>query len=90
MLDEVVSWVRVLATLVALFSLICRLNAMSRATPRLIAWQHEQLACALVMSLVLPPGIGNAVAVIGIATYLLMGAARWRHGPPYLHEKGRP
>lgn len=86
MLDEVVSWVRLGATLVAIFSLFCRLNAMSRTTPRLIAWQHEQLACALVMSLVLPPAVGNAVASLGVAAYLLMGAARWRHGPPY--EKG--
>lgn len=86
MLDDLVTWARVCITVAAIFMLFCRLTAMDKTTPRRIAWQHEQLACVLVMSLVVPRHLADLLLVAGVAVYLGLGASRWRHGPPYLAD----
>lgn len=89
-MDDIATYARIGATLAALFILVCRLNAMDAATPRAVAWQHEGLACALVLSLVLPRDAAAALLAAAVAGFLAASSRRWRGGPPYLHDGGAP
>ena len=86
-MDDIISlvstWARIVATLAALGILLCRLNAMDSSTPRLVAWQHEALACALVLSLVLPRDAAAALLAAAVALFLAMSSRRWRNGLPW-------
>lgn len=71
-----------LATVAAMWALLCRLNAMDKGTPRLVRNQHVALFAGLVMSLVLPSEWAHLALLAGVLAFLAASAHRWRFGSP--------
>jgi len=70
------------ATIMAMFSIICRAAKMTRATPAPVRMQHLVMFAGLSFSLVLPAMAGKTVLVLAVLVWLTLSAARWRHGVP--------
>ncbi len=73
---------QVVATLMAIWALYCRINKMNRHTPREVRHQHAVLLGFLVFSLVLPGAAGAACVAVGVAAFLAYSTHRWRGGAP--------
>jgi len=66
------------ATVGAMFSLLCRLSAMSGDnTPASVRHQHAVLFGALALSLGLPSDAARAVVALGVLLFLTLSAHRW-------------
>ena|SRR6185436_5715856 len=69
--------------LAAIWSVICRVNAMQFGRSRgIVIFQHAALALGLLGGLILPGDWARAVMAAGIFLFLALGSGRWRHGAP--------
>lgn len=69
--------------LVALWSVLCRINQMQRGvTAPGVFSSHMVLGLGLAGGLFLPGQLGHLCVALGVALYLLAGAWRWRHAAP--------
>ncbi len=74
--------IQLVATLMAILALICRMGRMTPETPAHMRWQHAVLLAGLVGTLVLPPLAGKAALSMAVMCWLALSAHRWRHGAP--------
>ena len=82
-MTAVVDALAVVLGLVALWSVLCRVNHMQRGvTDPVVFWQHFALGLGVAGLLVLPPPWGRLALVAGLMAFLLAGGYRWRHGAP--------
>lgn len=79
---DVLLTTQAVATIMAMFSIICRAAKMTRATPTPVRMQHLVMFAGLSFSLVLPAMAGKTVLVLAVLVWLSLSAARWRHGVP--------
>lgn len=70
------------ATIMAMFSIICRAAKMTRETPTPVRMQHLVMFAGLGFSLVLPALAGKTALVLAVLAWLSLSAPRWRHGVP--------
>lgn len=70
------------ATVMAMFAIICRAAKMTRATPTAVRMQHLVMFAGLAFSLVLPAMAGKTALVLAVLAWLSLSAPRWRHGVP--------
>lgn len=80
-------------TLAAVWSVLCRINHMRPGVTRgAVFVQHAALALGLFADLLLQADWGRAALAAGVLIYLLLGAGRWRDGPPSetRAEEGNP
>lgn len=84
-------WVTVAAVCSALWSIICRVNALqARRTKLGVFLQHVVLALGLLGLVLLEPNAAKATMAVAVALYLLIGAKRWKHGAPEGTNKPQP
>lgn len=69
-------------TVLAIWSILCRVNHMSKRTKGIIFYQHAALACGLFAALVVPYAYALHSVVIGVVLFLLLGSSRWKDGTP--------
>lgn len=92
-IETAVQWATVIACSSGVFSMMCRINWMSKNTRPGVFYQHLILAVALfavpiVMILARvshdPNGTEYALLLLSAAVvaYIMIGAQRWRHGAP--------
>jgi hypothetical protein len=74
--------IQAVATIMAMFSIICRAAKMSRETPAPVRMQHLVMFAGLSFSLVLPALAGKTALVLAVLAWLSLSAHRWRHGVP--------
>lgn len=74
--------VQAVATVMAMFSIICRAAKMTRDTPAPVRMQHLVMFAGLSFSLVLPALAGKTALVLAVLAWLSLSAPRWRHGVP--------
>lgn len=74
--------VQAVATVMAMFAIICRAAKMTRATPTAVRMQHLVMFAGLAFSLVLPALAGKTALVLAVLAWLSLSAPRWRHGVP--------
>ncbi len=65
-----------------MFSIVCRLQGMSRDTLPTVRWQHALLFAGLLWSIVVPREFAALPVLGGVVAALLLGAERWKDGPP--------
>jgi hypothetical protein len=65
-----------------LFSVVCRINYMTKRTKDMVFFQHFALGLGLFGVLVLPQAYSTLSLLIGVLLFLLMGTPRWRNGAP--------
>lgn len=83
-MQAVVGALHIVATLGALYSLLCRLSAMhGPSAPATARHQHALLFGALTLSLCLPPEAGQAAMATGVLGYLALSAHRWHRATPW-------
>lgn len=70
------------ATVMAMFAIICRAAKMTRETPAPVRMQHLVMFAGLSFSLVLPAMMGKTALVLAVLAWLSLSAPRWRHGVP--------
>lgn len=74
--------IQAVATVMAMFSIICRAAKMTRETPPAVRMQHLLMFAGLGFSLVLPALAGKTALVLAVLSWLSLSASRWRHGVP--------
>ncbi len=79
MSEETLAAIRMVATVAAMFSIICRAATMSKKTPRRLRLKHEIMFGALAFSMSLPGNAGATVLAVGIMVVLVLGANDWRN-----------
>lgn len=70
------------ATVMAMFAIICRAAKMTSATPTAVRMQHLVMFAGLAFSLVLPALAGKTALVLAVLAWLSLSAPRWRNGVP--------
>lgn len=74
--------VQAVATIMAMFAIICRAAKMTRETPTPVRMQHLVMFAGLAFSLVLPALAGKATLALSVLAWLSLSAPRWRNGVP--------
>lgn len=74
--------IQAVATVMAMFSIVCRAAKMTRETPTAVRLQHLVLLAGLGYSLVLPALAGKTALALAVLAWLSLSAQRWRHGVP--------
>ena len=82
MKSELLLAVQAVATVMAMFAIICRAAKMTRETPVPVRMQHLVMFAGLSFSLVLPALAGKTALVLAVLAWLSLSAPRWRHGVP--------
>lgn len=73
-----------------LWSIVCRVNAMSKLTMDRVFLQHLALAVGVFTALFVPMEWAVVSVLAGMAFFLGVDAARWRHGAPPETTKPTP
>ena len=74
--------IQAVATVMAMFAIICRAAKMTSATPAPVRMQHLIMFAGLSFSLVLPALAGKTAMVLSVLAWLSLSAPRWRNGVP--------
>jgi len=74
--------IEAVASVMAMFSIICRAAKMTHETPTPVRMQHLVMFAGLSFSLVLPALAGKTTLVLAVLVWLSLSAHRWRHGVP--------
>lgn len=82
MSDDLLLTTQAVATIMAMFSIICRAAKMTSAIPTAVRMQHLVMFAGLAFSLVLPALAGKTALVLAVLAWLSLSAPRWRHGVP--------
>lgn len=74
--------IQAVATIMAMFYIVCRAAKMTRDTPAPVRMQHLVMFAGLSFSLVLPALAGKTALVLAVLAWLSLSAPRWRNGAP--------
>jgi hypothetical protein len=88
MTPDLLLTVQAVATVMAMFSIICRAAKMTRDTPTAVRMQHLVMFAGLAYSLVLPALAGKTALALAVLAWLSLSAPRWRHGVPADLQRG--
>lgn len=85
-LETFLQWASIVVAVVGIWACACRLNVMSKkTTPVLVRGQFVLLLAGFAsagLGIFWPAGVGLLLLMLSVIGFLLLGARRWRHGPP--------